>query len=116
MAEAARVLRPGGRWFFRHFSPLAQCCCDGREDAVSDRLHGGYFSLGSIAQPDGAATRQLTYGGWIRVLRGAGLTVVDLIEPRPRPGQRSGYYQFSPADWATRWPCEALWVASKPPE
>jgi len=114
VAEAARVLRPGGRLVFCHLSPLAQCCYDERDDTVTDRLRAPYFTLGSIAEAGGASTYQLTYGGWIRVLRDAGLTVLDLIEPRPEPGQASGYYQFRPAGWATRWPCEALWVASKP--
>lgn len=112
--EAARVLRPGGRLVLCHFSPLAQICYDEQADTETDRLHASYFSLGAIALPAGAVLYQPTYGDWIRDFRDAGLIVVDLIEPHPEPNERSGYYRFSPADWATRWPCEALWVATKP--
>jgi hypothetical protein len=92
----------------------ASACYDGSADVFSDRLHHDYFGLGPLAQPGGASTYQLTYGGWIRVLRGAGLIIEDLIEPQPAPGQPSGYYDFRPSGWATRWPCEALWIARKP--
>jgi ubiquinone/menaquinone biosynthesis C-methylase UbiE len=112
--EAARVLRPEGRLVVNHFSPLAHICYDAAADMVASQLHRDYFGLGGVAQPDGAVNYQLTYGGWIRVLRDAGLVVDNLIEPRPQPGQHSGYYDFSPPDWATRWPCETLWVAHKP--
>jgi ubiquinone/menaquinone biosynthesis C-methylase UbiE len=112
--EAARVLRPGGRLVFCHFSPLAQTCYDEQSDTVTDRLHQSYFDLGRIAEPGGASHYHLTYGGWVRVLRQAGLNLIDLIEPRPRSSESSGYYEFSPPDWAARWPCESLWIAAKP--
>ena len=114
VAEAARVLRAGGCLLFNVFSPLAQACYDSSADTVTSRLSGDYFGLGPVAQGGGAASYQLTYGDWIRVLRGSGLAIDDLIEPRPEPGRSSGYYNFSPPDWARRWPCEALWIARKP--
>ena len=81
---------------------------------MTTRLQHDYFDLGAITEEHGAATYQLTYGGWIRTLRGAGLTIDDLIEPRPDPGMRSGYTETDPPNWACRWPAEMLWIARKP--
>jgi hypothetical protein len=81
---------------------------------VTARLRSDYFGLGVVEEGDGAVSYQLGYGDRVRTLRGAGLIVDDLIEPRPERGQRSGYVTFEPADWARRWPAEMLWVARKP--
>jgi len=48
------------------------------------------------------------------VLRGAGLVIDDLIEPRPERGTPNGYNETDPPDWAHRWPAELLWVTHKP--
>lgn len=112
--EAARVLDREGRLVFNVLSPLAAACYDDDADRVTGRLGNDYFGAGVIEEGDGAVSYQLGYGEWIRALRRAGLIVDDLIEPRPGPGQRSGYFGFEPPDWAARWPSEALWVAHKP--
>jgi SAM-dependent methyltransferase len=112
--EAARVLRRPGRLVFSVTSPWFTACYDDAADEVTTRLQHDYFDLGAIAEEHGAATYQLTYGGWIRTLRGAGLTIDDLIEPRPDPGTRSGYTETDPPDWACHWPAEMLWIARKP--
>ncbi len=112
--EAARVLRRLGRLVFSVTSPWFAACYNDDAGKVITRLQHDYFSLGAIAEEHGAATYQLTYGGWIRTLRRAGLTIDDLIEPRPDPGMRSGYVETDPPDWACRWPAEMLWIARKP--
>ena len=112
--EAARVLRRPGRLVFSVTSPWFTACYDDDADQVTTRLRHDYFGLGAITEEHGAATYQLTYGGWIRTLRGAGLTIDDLIEPRPNPGMRSGYTETDPPNWACRWPAEMLWIARKP--
>ena len=98
--EAARVLRRPGRLVFSVTSPWFTACYDDDADEVTTRLRHDYFSLGAIAEEHGAATYQLTYGGWIRTLRGAGI--------------RSGYTGTDPPEWARRWPAEMLWIARKP--
>ncbi|MFI6253669.1 class I SAM-dependent methyltransferase [Streptomyces sp. NPDC051016] len=77
-------------------------------------LRQDYFGLDTIAEVDGATSYQLTYGGWVKVLRGAGLVIDDLIEPRPEPATPNGYNKTDPPDWAHRWPAELLWVTRKP--
>ncbi|QCX73746.1 hypothetical protein C9F11_42465 [Streptomyces sp. YIM 121038] len=57
---------------------------------------------------------QLTCGDWVRVLRGAGLVIDDLIEPRPEPGRPNGCNETDPPHWAHRWPAELLWVTRTP--
>jgi SAM-dependent methyltransferase len=113
--EAARVLRQGGRLVFNVTSPWLDVCHDDGAGRVTTRIQHDYFTLGRRGEGDGAATYQLTYGGWIRILRQAGLVIDDLIEPHPDSGQRSGYLDMDPPDWAHHWPAEMLWIAHKPP-
>jgi SAM-dependent methyltransferase len=95
--QAARVLRRSGRLVF-NASPWFTVCYNGEADKVTTRIQHDYFGLAAVAEDDGAATYQLTYGDWIRALRGAGLVIEDLIEPRPDPGRRSGYMETDPPD------------------
>jgi hypothetical protein len=48
----------------------------------------------------------------IRLLRSSGFDVADLIELYPPDGATTRY-PFVTLDWATRWPCEEVWVARK---
>lgn len=89
-------------------------CYDDESGNVAARLRRDYHGQEVVEEGDGAVSFQLGYGDWIRTLRGAGLTVEDLIEPRPEPEQRSGYMKFEPPDWASRWPAEMLWIARMP--
>jgi SAM-dependent methyltransferase len=112
--EVARVLRGGGRLVFTVASPWFEVCYDQSAGEVTGRLRRDYFGLGAVPEEGGATSYQLGYGDWIRTLRGAGLIVEDLIEPRPDAAARSGYFHADPPDWAHRWPAEMLWVARKP--
>ncbi len=112
--QAARVMRRSGRLVFNATSPWFTVCYDDEADKVTTQMRHDYFGLDAVAEDDGATTYQLTYGDWIRALRGAGLVIEDLIEPRPDPGNRSGYTETDPPDWACRWPAEMLWIARKP--
>ncbi|MEV8319294.1 class I SAM-dependent methyltransferase [Streptomyces sp. NPDC059900] len=112
--QAARVLRPGGRLVFNVASPWFEACYDEAARRVTTTLQQDYFELDAIAEGDGARSYQLTYGDWVRVLRGAGLVIDDLIEPRPQPATPNGYNETDPPVWAHRWPAELLWVTHKP--
>jgi SAM-dependent methyltransferase len=115
--QVARVLRSGGRLLFTVTSPWFEVCWHERSDGsdlLTAELGEDYFGIGRVDEGDGAASYPLGYGDWIRTLRGAGLVVDDLIEPRPEPGVLSGYVRTDPPDWAHRWPAEMLWIASKP--
>ncbi|MEW2123062.1 class I SAM-dependent methyltransferase [Streptomyces sp. NPDC087866] len=112
--EAARVLRRGGRLVFNVASPWFEACYDEAASRVTTTLQQDYFGLDHIAEGDGATSYQLTYGDWVRVLRGADLVIDDLVEPRPERGTPNGYNETDPPDWGHRWPAELLWVTHKP--
>ncbi len=112
--QVGRVLRSGGRLLFTVTSPWYEVCWDESADQLTAQLRDDYFAIGPVNEGDGATSYPLGYGDWIRTLRGAGLVVDDLIEPRPEPGAHSGYVRTDPPDWAHRWPAEMLWIARKP--
>lgn len=85
MAEAARVLRPGGRFVFSTTHPIRWAFPDapGPEGLVADR---SYFDRTPYVEEgdDGTATyveHHRTLGDRVREIAGAGLTLVDLVEP-----------------------------------
>jgi ubiquinone/menaquinone biosynthesis C-methylase UbiE len=114
VAEAARVLRPGGRFAANVSSPWLLTCRDPHTDAVAPALHHAYFDRARIDEDAGAATFTMTYGEWVRTLRANGLVVEDLIELRPSAEATTTYTWYVAREWARRWPAECLWVASKP--
>ncbi|PZT77907.1 class I SAM-dependent methyltransferase [Streptomyces sp. AC1-42W] len=112
--QTARVLAPGGRLVFNVAAPWFETCYDEAAERVTTTLQKPYFGLDAIAEDEGATSYQLTYGDWVRVLRGAGLVIDDLIEPRPDAATLNGYNPTDPPDWAHHWPAEMLWVTHKP--
>jgi SAM-dependent methyltransferase len=55
-----------------------------------------------------------SHGDWIRLLRGSGFVVEALHEIFAPPGSAEPpLYGIVSAEWATRWPAEELWVASR---
>jgi SAM-dependent methyltransferase len=85
MREAARVLRPGGRFVFSTTHPIRWAFPDapGPEGLVADR---SYFDRTPYVEEgdDGTATyveHHRTLGDRIRELAAAGLVLVDLVEP-----------------------------------
>lgn len=114
--EAARLLRPGGLLVFLAGSPILTLCAspDGSAPA-GDRLLRPYFGLHEVATPAFGTTEfQLSYGDWVRVLRGAGL-VVERLEEIRAPADATTPWPFVDAAWAHRWPSECVWVARKEP-
>jgi SAM-dependent methyltransferase len=111
--EAARVLRPGGRFVANVASPWMHACYDERADATDTRLHEPYFDRRQIPLGDGGAVYNPTYGEWIRIFRDSGLVIEDLVELRPPPGATTTYTWYVSAEWADRWPAEMLWVATR---
>jgi SAM-dependent methyltransferase len=83
--EAARVLRPGGELvFLKHGTRLTLCAPDG-EGAADD---------------------------WIRLVRGHGFEVLDLLELRAPAGASTRHPSVTAA-WAHRWPSEEIWRLRK---
>jgi SAM-dependent methyltransferase len=111
--EAARLLRRGGLLAFSHLSAVANLCQNPEDDwNVEPRLHRDYFGMHEL--DDGEVVEyQLPCGEWIRLFRANGLTVEDLIEPRPTADATSTYWGGEGHEWARRWPSESIWKARR---
>jgi SAM-dependent methyltransferase len=108
VAEAARILRPGGVFAFCMATPLLAMCWGSDAGTATSQLRGDYFSLGEIR--DGEMVEyQLPYGAWIRLFRRYGFAVEDLIELSAPEDAATTYDDFVTAEWARRWPAEHIW-------
>ncbi|GAB3498708.1 class I SAM-dependent methyltransferase [Flexivirga lutea] len=116
MREAARVLRPGGRFVFATTHPIRWAFPDapGPEGLVADR---SYFDRTPYVEQgdDGAATyveHHRTLGDRVREIAGAGLTLVDLVEPEWPDRNPQVWGGWSPARGRVI-PGTAIFVADK---
>lgn len=112
--EAARVLRPGGELvFLQNGAILMLAMQELEEEPAGDRLLRPYFGMHRFEWPDSTAVEfHIGHGDWIRLLRGSGFEVIDLIEIQPPEGATTRY-PFVRLDWARRWPSEQVWKARK---
>ncbi|HWC21929.1 MAG TPA: class I SAM-dependent methyltransferase [Flexivirga sp.] len=117
MREAARVLRPGGRFVFSTTHPVRWAFPDapGPEGLVADR---SYFDRTPYVEEgdDGTATyveHHRTLGDRIRELAAAGLTLVDLVEPEWPDRNQQVWGGWSPTRGRVL-PGTAIFVADKP--
>jgi SAM-dependent methyltransferase len=114
VAEAARLLRPGGRLVFLTNSTLVILCAPD-EGMAHERLMRPQFGLYRLEWPGTEGVEyHLPHGDWIRVLREHGFEVEALHELQaPESSETHDHYDYVSAEWARRWPCEDLWVARK---
>ena len=115
IAEAARLLLPGGRLAFLCNSTLS-ILCSPDEGKLEERLLRGYADLGRIEWPgeDEGVNYHLSHGAVIRVLRKNGFELLALHERlAPESTAEHEYYDLVPVAWARRWPAEEIWVARK---
>ena len=112
--EAARLLRPGGRLVFLVNSFLLMLCMPPEEGvAATDRLLRPAFGMHRVEWPsDPGVEFHLSHGDWIRLLRGSGFEIEDLVEVRP-PAAATTRYPFVTLEWARQWPCEEVWKARR---
>ena len=110
--EAARLLRPGGQLIFLVNGTVLMLCVPDEDDIpAGETLLRPYFGMHRFEWPDDESVEfHLGYGDWIRLLRGNGFEVEDLIELRPAEGSTTSY-PFVTLDWARRWPSEQVWKA-----
>ena len=90
LAEAARVLRPGGRFAASVAHPLRWALPDVPGPEGLTARHS-YFDRRPYVEADehGRVTyveHHRTVGDWVRLVRGAGLDLVDLVEPEWQAG------------------------------
>jgi SAM-dependent methyltransferase len=115
IAEAARLLRPGGELFFLRGSTL-QILCMPHEGKVGERLVRPQKGLYRLDWYDDDPGTEFHPGmaEMFRILRESGFDVVDFRELfAPEDAVDQEYYDTVPADWAKRWPDEELWRARK---
>jgi SAM-dependent methyltransferase len=110
--EAARVLTPGGVLAFNISSAIRDMCWEAAGDRIVDRLQSSYFEMHRL-EDENEVDFNLPYGGWIRLFRGCGLVIEDLVELRPPESAQTTYEDFVPLEWARRWPAENIWVLRK---
>jgi len=112
LAEADRLLRPGGGLIFVTNSPLLMACTPESGERAGDRLLRDYFTSPVREYPDGVVEFHLTHGAWIELLNAFGFSVERLVELRPPHGTQPRF-DFVSIEWARRWPSEEVWVARK---
>jgi SAM-dependent methyltransferase len=110
--EVARVLRQGGRFAFNASTPWITACESLDDGMPSTTLRGDYFNLHRVNEDGGGTTFVLGYGDWIRLFRQNGLAVEDLIELQAPEDALTTYDDYV-AEWARRWPAEAIWVTTR---
>jgi SAM-dependent methyltransferase len=116
LAEAARLLRPGGRLLFLTMSELAHLCTPEADDApITNDLQRPLFAPWETRWADYAGAEfHLSHGSWIRLLRANGFRIDALHELQaPVDAQTHDYYFVIPAGWARQWPGEDLWECTK---
>lgn len=115
LAEAHRLLRPGGRLVFLVNSPLLYVCMPDTGAAEERLLRPQFGGFGRTEWPGEEGVEHLApHGEWIRLLRAAGFEIDSLHELQaPADARTHHYYDMVTAEWARRWPAEDVWVARK---
>jgi SAM-dependent methyltransferase len=114
IAEAARILRPGGELVFLGNSTLLTLCMPALEtEPVPPTLQRPLRGMHRISWPDDTTVEfHLSPGDWIRLLRGNGLEILDLIELYADENETRSPMAIPPT-WAQRWPVEEVWRARR---
>src|SRR6266704_3811242 len=112
--EAARLLRPGGQLIFLVNSVLLMLTLPEQEDLpATESLQRPYFGMHRFEWLGTDSVEfHIGHGDMIRLLRGCGFDIEDLIELQPPPGATS-QHQLASLEWARQWPCEEVWKARK---
>jgi SAM-dependent methyltransferase len=116
IAEASRLLRPGGTLLFMRNSTLQTLCNDesGKTQTSLQRPQRGIERIAWQEEDDAGVEFHPGTGDMLRLLRRNGFEVEDLIEVfAPAAAQDHPYYDYVPAEWARQWPAEEIWRARK---
>jgi SAM-dependent methyltransferase len=109
--EAARALRPSGELIFMRNTTLSMLCMPD-SGQVTETLQRPMAALERMEWTDddpGVEFHPPT-GELIRLLRGSGFEIVDMVEVFAPDGARDHpHYNYVPAAWASKWPAEEIW-------
>ena len=86
----------GGLLAFCGATPFSYLTWDPVKQKQTRRLHRTYDDLGRQDFGDGTVDWVLGPGEWVRLLRGNGFEIEDLIELRPPAGAKTTYREFAP--------------------
>lgn len=118
LAEAWRVLRPGGQLVFLGNHPLSLICSPLDGSPADRALHRPYRDLWGAdwteveIEPTGVCFN-LTMSGWMDLFAEIGFVVCkyhELYAPQHAMGTRAAV----PAEWAKSYPVEQVWKLQKP--
>jgi SAM-dependent methyltransferase len=112
VAEAARLLRPGGRLIFLT-NHLLVALASPSSGPIGDRLVRPLREIRTLQfDDDDAVEFHLPHGEWIATLARHGFAVEALHELyAPDDAEDDERWAWMTLDWARRWPVEELWVA-----
>ena len=114
LAEAARLLRPGGRLVFLTHSVTVALCVPDEGGVAGDRLLRGQADIAHVAWAGGGIEHHPSHGDWIRLLHANHFEVEALHELyAPADADHHAFYDIVTGDWARRWPAEDAWVARR---
>ena len=115
IAEAARVLRPGGELVFLRNSTLSMLCMpdSGKVQLNLQRSQRDIWRL-EWNDDDPGVEFHPSAGEMVRLLRTNGFMLLDLVEVyAPAGADDHPRYSYVPASWAQKWPAEEIWRARK---
>jgi SAM-dependent methyltransferase len=112
VAEAARLLRPGG-WLVFLTNHVLVALVSPSSGPVGDRLVRSLREIRTMRfDDDDAVEFHLAHGEWVATLGRHGFTVEALHELyAPEDVQDEQRFDWMTVEWARRWPLEELWVA-----
>lgn len=115
VAEAARLLRPGGRLVFLTNSLLVTLCIpDAEGQRAQTQLQRPQAAIKRQQWPHGGVEFHLGHGEWIAVLRQHGFEIERMVEVyAPKDAPRDEAFHIADRAWAWQWPIEEIWVARK---
>lgn len=114
IAEAGRILRPGGTLTFLGNSLLSILAVnDFEHETATNELQRPQQGLHHLRWPDSDASEyHVSHGDMIKILRGNRFEVLDLVELYAPEGATTSYTFVSP-EWSRAWPAEEIWIARK---
>jgi hypothetical protein len=101
--------------FLGHSNLAMLCMRESRTEAAGSELLRDLLGMHRFEWPDedeGEVEFAIPHGEMVRLLRGSGFDVEDLVEIRAPEGATTRFEYVSP-EWARRWPSEEVWKARK---